>query len=121
YIRPWADRFGLRGLTGRFGHQPPLSKLASPSDLVVLRQAYEAIAERGDDLAISRWCRSVQAHTPAVEVRGSIFGLLTLFERLGERGLEPFTDGRVRYVYPEPQGFNWSVLPSHLKEWQPWL
>ena len=121
YLRPWADRFGLRGLTVHFGDQPPLSKLASPSELVELRQAYEVLAERDDALAISQWCWSIPAQTPAVEVREAIRGLLLLFERLSDRGLEPFTDGRVRYVYPEPREFDWSVLPPHLKEWQPWL
>lgn len=121
YLRVWASRYGLRGLTVYFGRQPPLEKLASRGELVELRAAYEIIAERGDAAAISAWCLSVRAGTAANEAKEHIRGLLLLFERLADRGLPPFTDGRVRFISPEPQPFDWSVLPAHLRQFEPWL
>jgi len=95
--------------------------LASKAELVELRTAYEAIATRGHGLAITQWCLSIPAKTPAREASEEVRGLLLLFERLAERDLSPFTDGRVRYVPPESPPLDWSKLPDSLREWLPWL
>ncbi len=121
YLQKWAARFGLRGLTVYFGKQPPLKTLASKEELVELRTAYETIARREDGSIISQWCHSIRTHTPETEAREHVRGLLLLFERLAERGLSPFTDGRVRFVYPEPIPLDWGKLPVSLRGWLPWL
>lgn len=121
YLRKWACDYGLRGLTVYFGEQPPLSTLATPEELVELRTAYETIVRREDAPAISEWCLSAPAKAIANDAREHIRGLLLLFESLAERGLLPFTDGRVRFLSPDPQPFDWSVLPPHLRPWKPWL
>ena len=121
YVQAWASKFGLRGLTVYFGEQPPLEKLASPEELSELRAAYEEIASRNDAAAISAWCLSIRPQTPANEPKEHIRGLLLLFEKLSDRGLAPFSDGRVRFHGEEPRVFDWSVLPEHLREFEPWL
>lgn len=121
YLQNWAARFGLRGLTVHFGQQPPLETLASKAELVELRTAYETIARREDGPGISQWCLSIRAETPENEAKEHVRGLLLLFERLADRGLSPFTDGRVRFVSPEPTPLDWGKLPVSLREWLPWL
>jgi hypothetical protein len=121
YLRPWAAKYGIRGLTVYFGKRPPLAKWASKDELVELRTAYDTIAQRGDADAITAWCLSIKSSDPANEVKEHLRGLLLLFERLAEYELPPFADGEVRYVAPEPPAFDWSVLPSHLDAWKPWL
>jgi hypothetical protein len=121
YLQKWAARFGLRGLTVHFGKQPPLEKLASNAELVELRTAYETIASREDGPRISQWCLSIRAETPEREASEEVRGLLLLFERLADRRLSPFTDGRARFVPPEPTPLDWSKLPVSLREWLPWL
>lgn len=121
YLQKWAAKFGLRGLTVYFGKQPPLKTLASKEDLVELRAAYEAIASRDDGPKITQWCLSIRAETPEVEAREKVRGLLLLFERLADRGLSPFTDGKVRYVPPDPNPLDWGKLPPSLQRWLPWL
>jgi hypothetical protein len=121
YLKEWASKFGLRGLTVYFGKQPPLRKLASPEELVDLRAAYEEILRREDAPAISEWCLSIRPETPANDAKEHIRGLLLLFERLAERDLLPFTDGRVRFLHPKPRAFDWTVLPATLSHFEPWL
>ena len=121
YLQKWAARFGLRGLTVYFGKQPPLKSLASKAELVELRTAYEAIARCEDGPKISQWCLSIRVGTPENEATEHVRGLLLLFERLADRGLSPFTDGRVRFVSPEPAPLDWGKLPVSLREWLPWL
>jgi hypothetical protein len=121
YLRPWSLKFGLRGLTAYFGRQPPLSKIASVDELAELKLAYESIARRGDAERINAWCLSIRPGDAANDVKEQIRGLLLLFERLGDRGLTPFSDGRVRFVVPAPPPFDWSVLPEHLQLWKSWL
>lgn len=121
YLQKWADKYGLRGLTVYFGKQPPLEKLASKEELVQLRTAYETIAKRGDGSRIVQWCLSDSAETPENEIKEEVRGLLLLFEQLADRGLVPFTDGQVRYVFPDPPPLDWSLLPPFLQAWVPWL
>ena len=121
YLQNWAAKFGMRGLTVYFGKQPPLKTLASKEELVELRTAYETIARREDAPRISQWCLSIRAETPEIEASEEVRGLLLLFERLADRGLSPFTDGRVRFVSPEPIPLDWGKLPVSLQGWLPWL
>jgi hypothetical protein len=121
YLRPWAIKFGLRGLTAYFGRQPPLSKFASVDELAELKLVYESIACRGDGERINAWCLSIRPGDAANDVKERIRGLLLLLERLGDRGLTPFSDGRVRFVVPEPPPFDWNVLPEHLNQCKFWL
>jgi len=121
YVKPWATAYGIRGLTVYFGRKRPLAKWATEDELVELRTAYRTIAKRGDADAITAWCLSIQSDHPANEVKEHVRGLLLLFERLADYDLLPFNDGKVRYISPDPPPFDWSVLPSHLKQWKPWL
>lgn len=121
YLRPWAFVFGIRGLTVYFGEKPPLSHYVTDDEVADLSAAYETISRRGDADAITRWCLSVPPHSPATEAREQIRGLLLLFERLAEYGLSPFADGQVRFRTRLPRVFDWSVLPQHLRYWEPWL
>ena len=121
YLRRWAARFGLRGLTVYFGQQPPLSTLASNDELAELELAYRKIASRGDAQRINRWCHSIRSGDAANEAKEQIRGLLLLFELLADRGLSPYSDGQVRFVSPQPPPFDWNVLPRHLSQWIPWL
>ena len=111
----------MRGLTVYFGPQPPLEKLAREEELIDLREAYETIAQRGDGPTLSTWCRSPEARTKANDVRERLRGLLLLFERLADRGLSPFTDGRVRFISADTKPLDWSVLPPALVRFKPWL
>jgi hypothetical protein len=121
YLKGWASKYGLRGLTVHFGKQPPLEKLASSGEMAELRTAYGEIARRDDTSAISEWCLSIRPETPANEAKEHIRGLLLLFERLADRGVPPFADGRVKFLRPEPRQFDWSVLPPSLELFKQWL
>jgi hypothetical protein len=120
YLRPSAEKFGLRGLTGYFVPKP-LETYVFDSELPELAEAYEAVAARSHSVAISNWCRSVDAGSPAFETKEKIRGLLVMFERLAEYALKPFSDERVRYIYPPKRVFDWSLLPASLQTWQSWL
>ena len=121
YLRLWANRFGVRGLTVYFGRQPPLSKLVLKKELPELQAAYETVALRDDAARISQWCLSIQPSDPANQAKEKIRGLLLLFERLADRGLSPFTDMRVRFVPPDAPSYDWNVLPADLHQWKCWL
>jgi hypothetical protein len=118
YLRDWSIKFGLRGLTVYFGQQPPLKKLASEAELAELVVAYDTIAQRGGAFKISKWCLSTRPGMTAREASEQIRGLLLLFERFAERGISPFTDGRVRFISAPPTQFDWSVLPPDLRAWE---
>jgi hypothetical protein len=121
YLRSWAERFGLRGLT-IYNSPEPVNRYASEADLSELRDAYKVIAERNEVQDICAWCYTIESGAPATEVREHVRGLLLLFERLAGYGIEPFIDGRVRYAYPEGSiVFDWARLPNHLQHWTPWL
>lgn len=121
YLRQWAEKFGVRGLT-IYNSPVPVTKYASKRELAELQTAYETIAQRDLD-AIVEWCHTIEPGTPANDAREAVRGLLLLFERLGEYELLPFTDGRVRYAYPteEPYVFDWDRLPDQFKQLIPWL
>ena len=121
YVKAWASKYGVRGLTVYFERKPPLAKWASKDELVELRSAYETIVQRRDADAIAAWCLTIKSDHPANEVKEHVRGLLLLFERIGEYDLSPFNDGKVRFVSPDPPPFDWSVIPSHLEQWKPWL
>lgn len=121
YLQPWAEKFGVRGLT-IYNTPEPFTKYAIESELPELHEAYEAIAEQ-DVNAIIEWCHSIETGSPANDAREAVRGLLLLFERLAEYDLEPFIDGRVRYAYPqeEPIIFDWSRLPAQFQHLALWL
>lgn len=121
YLRSWAMKYGMRGLTVHFGSPQQQEDLASEEELNELTTAYLAISARGDSLAISEWCRSVPRETILNEPREQIRGLLLVFEKLGDCNVVPFNDEKVRYVYPEREVFDWSVLPPQLGEFESWL
>jgi hypothetical protein len=121
YLRDWASRYGLRGLTIRFGQKQPINTLASEVELIDLSTAYETIATRGDGPEITAWCVSNDARRVANEAKEQIRGLLLLFERLADYGIAPFSDSKVRFTSPEPGQFDWNALPMHLQQWKPWL
>jgi hypothetical protein len=122
YLRHWAEKFGVRGLT-IYNSPVPYTKYASDRELPELQIAYETIATRGDLPSIIKWCHSIESRTPANDAREAVRGLLLLFERLAEYELSPFADGRVRYIYPkeEPYVFNWDRLPAQFRHLIPWL
>jgi hypothetical protein len=121
YLRPWASKYGLRGLTVYHGRLPALSNLASHDELLELRLAYKEISEHGDGPQITQWCLSIPSNSPLSETKERIRGLLLLFERLAEYGLSPFNNGQVRYISPHSAAFNWDALPPNLGIWKPWL
>jgi hypothetical protein len=121
YLQNWASKYGLQGLTVNFGKLSPLATLVTIMEIPELRAAYEEIAKREDAPAISEWCLSVRPETPDYEAKERIRGLMLLFERLADRGIPPFIDGRVRFLHPEPREFDWAVLPSTLEHFKSWL
>jgi hypothetical protein len=122
YLQPWAEKFGVRGLT-IYNKVVPVSKYASRTELAELCEAYEAIAERGNIDELIEWCHSIETGTPANDAREAVRGLLLHFERLAEYDIQPFTDGQVRYVDPheEPYTFDWTRLPAEFQHLIPWL
>jgi len=121
YLRSWASKFGVRGPTVHFGASLRQEDLASDDELPELTTAYLTISERSDSSEISEWCRSVLPETIAHEAAGQVYGLLLVFEKLGDCKVEPFNDGKVRYIRPAPEVFDWSVLPPQLAEFESWL
>lgn len=121
YVLPFAAQFGVRGLTVYYREPLAPSDLATPEELADLCQVYADISRHSDGPTIAHWCFSIQRESPMNEIKEHVRGLLLLFERLGDFGLSPFTDGQVRYVVPDTKPYDWSVLPSHLSEWRSWL
>jgi hypothetical protein len=121
YLQPWAAKFGVRGLT-IYNKAVPLAKYTKKSELAELREAYETIANKDVD-AIIAWCHSVETGSAANDAREEVRGLLLLFDRLAAYELAPFTEGRVRYRYPEeePRVFDWTRLPAQFHYLIPWL
>ena len=91
YLQPWAEKFGVRGLT-IYNKVVPVSKHASRTELAELCEAYEAIAERGNIDELIEWCHSIETGTPANDAREAVRGLLLLFERLAEYDIQQTND-----------------------------
>lgn len=86
-------------------------KTLTKSDLAALARVYTEVETRGDAGRLSAWL----SERP-VEGRGArerVFLLFVLFKDLGERGIEPFSNGIVRLDDPPPV-FDWAKLPAAL-------
>ncbi|HEY3963127.1 MAG TPA: hypothetical protein VGM05_01135 [Planctomycetaceae bacterium] len=104
YLVPLFDKFG--GLW--FDHEIESCAVNLCSDeLAALREAYSSIGNNHQLHELTGWID--QTARPSHMRRGA-FVLLLMFEKLGETGLIPFSDGEVRYVRKFPSR-DWSRVP----------
>jgi len=98
YIIPLAE---LHGSEARVvGYDPALGRRVfygerlSAEEIEPLRQLYVDIRDRGHAVLITGWHQAHWSDSPP-ETSWPVYGLLCLFQQLGERGVEPFDDEAV--------------------------
>lgn len=82
----------------------------SVSDLAMLAEAYEEIARRDDNKALSDHVKPPVAD----KKRRQLLMLVILFKDLADRGIEPFSSRKVQLV-EDDAAFDWSKLPADLQ------
>lgn len=98
YLIPLAE---LHGSEARVvGYDPALGRRVfyaerlSAEDIEPLRLLYGQIRDRGHAALITGWYHARSPDCPP-ETSWPVYGLLCLFQQLGERGIDPFDDGAV--------------------------
>lgn len=85
----------------------------SEADLAELAHVYERADAAGHMDAISR---ELKADPPADKRRRRrLLRLMSLFDHLGDRGIEPFDSGRVGYRAVPEEPVDWSAVPDDLR------
>lgn len=120
YMREAATRYGVDAVQvtnprGTTFDQVKFIEGLTADDYTALRIVYEQIAERADAPRISQWMRSENKADGLHDERRRAFLLFVLFKTLGdERGIDPFSDKRVRLAPVPEKPLDWSKLPKNL-------
>lgn len=120
YLRPWVEKYGLIGRT-IYGGGPNFEQTATQEQLDDLRAAYREVAQREDSVAICAWADTVKPMTPENEIACPMIGVLMLFSRLGNAGIEPFVNGEAGVVIQPIKPPDWTLLPADLSHLRPLL
>ncbi len=122
FIIPLAERHGSQSRVKEFDHKlgrhVAHAEKIGPEEIEQLRTLYCEIRERNQCEPINRWLHEQskkKEKTCPTETTWLVYGLLCLFDQLGELGIDPFTDGTVRPMEFRPE-LDWSKLPPALRD-----
>lgn len=118
YIIPLAELHGyearVNSFDPRLGRHVSYGETLSADAVEPLRKLYEEIRAKDHCVLINRWHDGVSAKgTCPPETTFPVYGLLCLFDQLGELGIAPFNDGAVRPM-EFPTELDWTKLPPDL-------
>ena len=113
YLADTARKYGKDEIQVVGQHQRIIDLLTA-DDLVALATTYEAIEQREDAYALSRWIEVEDDDGLKVERRQALM-LLFLFGGLARRGMEPFVNRRGGLQSRARPPLDWSKLPDDLR------
>jgi hypothetical protein len=119
YIIPLAELHGSDARVSyydqRLGRHVKHAEKLSADAVDSLRKLYTEIRAKDHGPVINRWHHSHSCkRTCPPETTWPIYGLLCLFNQLGELGIVPFNDGAVRPMEFREE-LDWSKLPDSLR------
>ena len=101
YIIPLAERHGSDARVAQFdrrlGRHVQYAETLTADDIEQLRRLYNEISAKGHGPLINSWHQGHDGKgTCPPETTWPIYGLLSLFDQVGRRGIAPFNDGAIR-------------------------
>lgn len=116
YMIPLAEQHGsdapMASYDEELGRHVTYAETLSDEEIKPIRELYTQIRANNHGPVISDWYHNHFAQASA-DTTWPIYGLLVLFQLLGDLGIEPFDDGTVRFKEKE-EVLDWSKLPASL-------
>lgn len=107
YIVPLAEQHGAGARVSHYdatpGRHVKYGERLSEEDMKPLRQLYAQISAKGHGPLINSWHQSQGKDACPPETTWPVYGLLCLFQQLGDLGFAPFNDGIVGPMSGEGQ------------------
>jgi hypothetical protein len=112
YLAATAAKYGVEDVLLR--HQcEALVDSYTRNDLADLAAAYREIERREDNLPLAEWVKE-RSEDGLQSERRKVYLLFPIFFVLGQRGIAPFSSGRVQLTRV-PKPLDWSKLPAELQ------